>query len=67
MLNGKVKLNEYTDNIISLVSIKEMNFSFNENQSMIADMVRSFGEKHIKPFSKEWDDNQIFQCIFLKN
>ena len=43
-----------------------MNFSSNENQSMIADMIRSFGKQHIKPFIKEWDDHQIFPVHIFK-
>ncbi len=37
-----------------------MNFSFNENQKMIAEMVRRFGEEKIKPHFMEWDEQQIF-------
>ena len=43
-----------------------MNFSYNENQKMIADMIRVFGEQHIAPFVKEWDDNQIFPTDVFK-
>ena len=43
-----------------------MNFSYNENQKMIADMIRAFGEQHIAPFVKEWDDNQIFPTDVFK-
>ena len=32
----------------------------NENQKMIAEMLKSFGEQHIKPFRNEWDEKQIF-------
>ena len=38
----------------------QMNFTPNENQKMIADMIRDFGEKEIKPFMMEWDEEQIF-------
>jgi len=37
-----------------------MNFNMNENQRMIAEMIRDFGAKEITPFRKEWDDNQHF-------
>lgn len=37
-----------------------MEFSFNENQAMIAQMVRDFGEKEIRPHFMDWDENQIF-------
>ena len=43
-----------------------MNFSYNENQRMIADMIRTFGELHITPFVKEWDDNQFFPVDVFK-
>lgn len=43
-----------------------MDFSYNENQKMIADMIRAFGEQHISPFVKEWDDNQIFPVDVFK-
>ena len=39
-----------------------MNFSYNENQNMIMDMIRTFGEQYIVPFVKEWDDNPVFSC-----
>ena len=37
-------------------------FSFDttENQRMIADMVRDFAAKEIRPFMREWDDTQHF-------
>ena len=43
-----------------------MNFSYNENQNMIADMIRTFGEQHILPFVKEWDENQVFPFDVFK-
>ena len=43
-----------------------MNFSYNENQKMIADMIRTFGELHITPFVKDWDDNQFFPVDVFK-
>ena len=43
-----------------------MNLSYNENQNMIADMIRTFGKQHIVPFVKEWDDNQIFPIDVFK-
>ena len=43
-----------------------MNFSYNENQKMIADMIRTFGEQHITPFVKEWDDSQFFPLNVFK-
>ncbi len=43
-----------------------MNFSMNENQRMIAEMIRDFGAKEITPFRKEWDDNQHFPIELFK-
>lgn len=43
-----------------------MDFSYNENQKMIADMIRAFGEQHITPFVREWDDNQTFPVEVFK-
>jgi alkylation response protein AidB-like acyl-CoA dehydrogenase len=43
-----------------------MNFELNENQVMIAQMIRDFGAKEITPFRKEWDDNQHFPLDLFK-
>jgi len=43
-----------------------MDFSYNENQRMIADMIQQFGKKNITPFVREWDDNQIFPIDIFK-
>ena len=43
-----------------------MNFELNENQLMIAQMIRDFGAKEITPFRKEWDDNQFFPKDLFK-
>lgn len=43
-----------------------MNFDLNENQEMIAQMVRDFGEREITPYRKEWDDNQEFPVPLFK-
>lgn len=37
-----------------------------ENQKMIADMVRDFGEKEIKPHFMEWDEEQYFPIEVMK-
>lgn len=41
-------------------------FNLNENQQMIAEVVRSFGAKEITPFRKEWDDNSHFPIEVFK-
>lgn len=43
-----------------------MNFELNENQTMIAQMVQSFAEKEIRPFMKQWDDEEIFPVETMK-
>lgn len=43
-----------------------MDFNYNENQKMIADMVRQFGKQSITPYVKNWDDNQIFPVEVFK-
>lgn len=43
-----------------------MNFSYNENQVMIADMIRKFGEEHIRPKMMEWDEAQVFPVEVFK-
>lgn len=37
-----------------------MEFSENENQKMIRDMLRDFCDKHIRPKMMEWDESQTF-------
>jgi alkylation response protein AidB-like acyl-CoA dehydrogenase len=37
-----------------------MDFQLTENQRMISDMVRDFGDKHIRPKLMEWDESQEF-------
>ncbi|MDR7132730.1 alkylation response protein AidB-like acyl-CoA dehydrogenase [Algoriphagus sp. 4150] len=37
-----------------------MDFNQNENQRMIAQMIRDFGAKEITPFRKDWDDRSHF-------
>lgn len=44
-----------------------MDFSTNENQNMIAQMIRDFGAKHIRPKMMEWDESQEFPIeVFRK-
>ncbi len=44
-----------------------MNFKYSENQKMIAEMIRSFGEKEITPNFRKWDEDQFFpQGLFKK-
>jgi len=43
-----------------------MNFDKNENQKMIAQMVRDFAEKEIKPYFMDWDESQEFPVHVFK-
>lgn len=43
-----------------------LNFELNENQRMIAQMIRDFGAKEITPFRKEWDDQSFFPLEVFK-
>lgn len=44
-----------------------MNFEHNENEQMIAQMVRDFAEKEIRPTFMEWDESQHFpKSLFNK-
>ena len=43
-----------------------MDFSLNENQQMIAGMIKDFGEKHIRPKMMEWDETQEFPLEVFK-
>jgi len=43
-----------------------MNFELNENQRMIAQMVRDFAEKEIKPNLMQWDQDEFFPVETMK-
>jgi len=43
-----------------------MDFTINENQNMIADMIQQFGKQNITPFVREWDDTQTFPVDVFK-
>lgn len=43
-----------------------MSFQMNENQQMIADMIRKFGKDHILPKLMEWDESQEFPVEVFK-
>ncbi|MGB3947717.1 MAG: acyl-CoA dehydrogenase family protein [Bacteroidia bacterium] len=43
-----------------------MNFSINENQQMIADMIKKFGNDNIRPRLMEWDESQEFPLEVFK-
>ena len=43
-----------------------MEFTLNENQVMIAEMIRDFGKKHISPDLMKWDESQEFPVEVFK-
>lgn len=43
-----------------------MDFQWTENQQMIADMVKSFAEKEIRPNIMKWDESQEFPVDLFK-
>ncbi|MRX67113.1 MULTISPECIES: acyl-CoA dehydrogenase family protein [Flavobacterium] len=43
-----------------------MNFDYNETQSMIAQSIKEFAEKNIRPNIMEWDEAQIFPIALFK-
>ncbi len=43
-----------------------INFSLNENQLMIADMIKKFAEENIRPKFMEWDETQEFPVEVFK-
>ena len=43
-----------------------MNFEYNETQAMIAQSIRDFAEKEIRPNIMTWDEDQIFPVELFK-
>ena len=43
-----------------------MRFGTTENQQMIAEMLKSFGEQNIRPFMMDWDEKQTFPVELFK-
>ena len=43
-----------------------MNFDYNETQALIAQSIKDFAEKNIRPFIMEWDEAQIFPVSLFK-
>ncbi len=43
-----------------------MEFGLNENQKMIAQMVRDFTEKEVKPYLNQWDADEYFPVETMK-
>ena len=53
---------QHTDTL----SKSTMEFTFSENQKMIADMIQKFGAEHIKPYMMDWDETQKFPVECFK-
>ncbi len=43
-----------------------MDFGLNENQRLIAETIRDFGDKYIRPHMMEWDETQEFPVSVFK-
>jgi alkylation response protein AidB-like acyl-CoA dehydrogenase len=53
--------------ILSTEKPQHLTFEENENQKMIAQMVRDFSAREIKPFMMEWDESQEFPVQLFKD
>lgn len=49
-----------------MVTEEVLDFDVTENQKMIAQMIRDFGAREIKPFMMEWDESQEFPIPLFK-
>ncbi len=47
-------------------TVAGLDFQWNENQRMIAEMIQKFAEEHIKPHVREWDESQHFPVETMK-
>jgi alkylation response protein AidB-like acyl-CoA dehydrogenase len=43
-----------------------MSYTYTENQQMIIDMVKELGNREIKPYMMDWDENQILPLDLFK-
>src|SRR6476620_7800204 len=48
------------------LAVDGYNFTESENQTMVAQMVKDFAQKHIKPHLMEWDEAQFFPVDVFK-
>lgn len=48
------------------LAVDGYNFTQSENQTMVAQMVKDFAQKHIKPNLMEWDEAQFFPVDIFK-
>src|ERR1035437_10201175 len=49
-----------------MMEVNGLDFEKTENQKMIAQMVRAFADKHIRPKMMEWDEEQKFPLEVFK-
>lgn len=54
------------EDINQLEDSPSVSFQENENQRLIADMIRDFGEREIRPKMMEWDESQEFPVQLFK-
>jgi alkylation response protein AidB-like acyl-CoA dehydrogenase len=47
-------------------NLDSIHFDETENQVMIAEMIKNFGAREIKPFMMEWDESQHFPVELFK-
>jgi alkylation response protein AidB-like acyl-CoA dehydrogenase len=59
-------MSQPTNELIDHSTTNNMDFGYSENQRMIANMIKTFGEEHIKPKMMEWDEQQIFPIEVFK-
>ena len=52
--------------VVTEEKLTGVNFETSENQNMIAQMIRDFGNKEIKPKMMDWDESQSSR-LNLKN
>ena len=52
--------------VVTEEKLTGVNFETSENQNMIAQMIRDFGNKEIKPHMMDWDESQEFPIEVFK-
>ena len=52
--------------VVTEEKLTGVNFDTSENQRMIAQMIRDFGSKEIKPYMMDWDESQEFPIEVFK-
>ncbi len=52
--------------MLDIDAVTQMEFSPNESQTMIAEMIRDFGAREIVPYQMQWDESQEFPLPLFK-